>query len=251
MSRRDTVIIAVLINAGLLLILFATSMPISEEDLKPSASIHLTVADEPPLRKEGIPTIPGDEVDEVLSQWSARTAQNTGMTTASSTYPVTLSYSPEHSVGYSADEPMLESISSGAPQALLAKTGAQDYAEVVIKKGDALDRIAKNYGTTVQEIMHLNQLSSSQLKIGQVLKVPKSTPKATLAEGSSKPATAEKSVNAKSASGQAQYYVVKSGDNPWLIAKKNKLELSELLQLNQLDEEKARRLKPGDTIRIR
>lgn len=53
-----------------------------------------------------------------------------------------------------------------------------------------------------------------------------------------------------SKSQEAKYYTVKSGDNPWSIAVKNKIKLDQLLKLNDLNEEKARRLKPGDKLRI-
>ncbi|HSX13751.1 MAG TPA: LysM domain-containing protein [Chlamydiales bacterium] len=48
-----------------------------------------------------------------------------------------------------------------------------------------------------------------------------------------------------------EYYIVKVGDNPWGIAMKHHMKLEELLKLNQLNEEKARKLKPGDRLRTR
>ena len=47
------------------------------------------------------------------------------------------------------------------------------------------------------------------------------------------------------------FYVVKAGDNPWKIAKKFHLSFEKLLQLNHLDEAKARNLKIGQKLRIR
>lgn len=49
----------------------------------------------------------------------------------------------------------------------------------------------------------------------------------------------------------AEYYVIKSGDNPWKIARRFNMDFEELLALNSLDEEKARNLKIGQKIRIR
>ncbi len=49
----------------------------------------------------------------------------------------------------------------------------------------------------------------------------------------------------------AKYYIVKHGDNPWTIAVKNKIKVEELLRLNNLDESKAKKLKPGDQLRIK
>lgn len=47
-----------------------------------------------------------------------------------------------------------------------------------------------------------------------------------------------------------KYYTVKNGDNPWTIAVKNHMKVDELLKLNHLDADKAKRLKPGDQLRI-
>ncbi len=47
------------------------------------------------------------------------------------------------------------------------------------------------------------------------------------------------------------FYIVKPGDNPWKIAKKFHLSFEKLLQLNHLDEAKARNLKVGSRLRIR
>ena len=47
------------------------------------------------------------------------------------------------------------------------------------------------------------------------------------------------------------FYVVKEGDSPWAIALSNGIRLDELLKLNGLDEQKARKLRPGDRLRIR
>jgi len=108
------------------------------------------------------------------------------------------------------------------------------YAEVAIKKGDMLEKIARQYHTTVNEIMRLNGLQTSHLRIGQVLKIPSTN-------------------NALNPSPvlEIAYYIVKEGDNPSTIAKKNHIKLENLLKLNEMSEEKARKLQPGDKLRIR
>lgn len=45
----------------------------------------------------------------------------------------------------------------------------------VVKKGDNLYNIAKTYNTSVNDIINTNNLSNSNLSIGQVLKIPKPT----------------------------------------------------------------------------
>jgi peptidoglycan DL-endopeptidase LytF len=112
--------------------------------------------------------------------------------------------------------------------------------EVRVKKGDALEKIARAHHTTVVDIMKLNQLSSTRLSIGQVLKIQ---PGQSKVENPTAPASNPNEATSK-------YYTVRSGDNPWTIAVKNHMKLDDLLKLNGLNEEKARRLKPGDQIRI-
>ena len=47
------------------------------------------------------------------------------------------------------------------------------------------------------------------------------------------------------------FYTIKPGDNPWKIAKKFHLSFGKLLQLNHLDEAKARNLKVGQQLKIK
>ena len=75
-----------------------------------------------------------------------------------------------------------------------------------VKAGDSLWNIANKYGITVNELKSLNNLTSDNLSIGQVLKVP--------------------------ASGNT--YIVKSGDSLWSIANRYGTTVSELKTLNNL-----------------
>ena len=47
-----------------------------------------------------------------------------------------------------------------------------DYINYTVKKGDNLYNIAKTYNTSVSTIMSINNLNSSNLSIGQVLRIP-------------------------------------------------------------------------------
>lgn len=49
-----------------------------------------------------------------------------------------------------------------------------DYDEYIVKSGDTLYKIALSYNITVANLVEINNLSTSTLSIGQVLKVPKS-----------------------------------------------------------------------------
>jgi LysM repeat protein len=119
--------------------------------------------------------------------------------------------------------------------------------EIIVKQGDTLDKIAKSARVTVSEIMKLNRLTDTRLHIGQILFVPKGD---EFAPDRSQSAVSETFSSTNSNKTEGKYYIVKHGDNPWTIAIKNGIKVEELLRLNNLDESKAKKLKPGDKLRI-
>jgi LysM repeat protein len=123
-----------------------------------------------------------------------------------------------------------------------------DVVEISVKSGDFLEKLAKANGTTVEAIKELNQLKSERLKIGQILKVPVGT---VHYKAEAPKQLASTPALPSSHDADAVYYTIKSGDNPWKIAKQFRVKTEDLLRLNQLNEEKARNLKAGDRIRIK
>jgi len=119
--------------------------------------------------------------------------------------------------------------------------------EIIVKQGDTLDKIAKSARVTVSEIMKLNRLTDTRLHIGQILFVPKGD---EFAPDRSQSAVSETFSSTNSNKTEGKYYIVKQKDNPWTIAIKNGIKVEELLRLNNLDESKAKKLKPGDKLRI-
>lgn len=211
MSRRDTLIIAVLVNAGLLMVLFATAVKSDrkKEEIAVTAPPKTEVAAIEPLEQMTLTptlTLPVEEKVE----------------------PVKVAATPEP---IALPKPVVEAVKK--PETAVVK--------VTVKKGDFLEKIAKAHSTTISAIMKENNLSSTQLRIGQVLNVP--TKESSLAKAP--PSTPQAPPSA------TDYYVVKDGDNPWLIASKNHVRLEELLRINGLNEQSARRLRPGDRIKIR
>ena len=79
-----------------------------------------------------------------------------------------------------------------------------------VKKGDSLYSIASKYNTSVSTIQNLNNLTSTNLSIGQILKVP---------TGNSSTQTT---------------YTVKSGDSLWSIAKKYNTSVDSIKKKNNL-----------------
>ena len=85
-----------------------------------------------------------------------------------------------------------------------------------VKSGDSLWSIARKHNTTVSEIQKLNQLSSTLLQVGQVLKLPGST------------SSSESGVTSNT-------YTVKSGDSLWSIANRFGVTVKELMDYNNLN----------------
>lgn len=130
----------------------------------------------------------------------------------------------------------------------------------VVKKGDSLWLIAKNYNTSVDEIKRLNNLSSNTLSIGQRLKIPNAITSNeityTVKKGDSLWLIANRydtTVNAiKDKNGLTSNnlsigqilkipsttnyitYTVKKGDSLWLIAKKYNTSVNDIKKLNSL-----------------
>ena len=86
----------------------------------------------------------------------------------------------------------------------------------IVRKGDSLYIIAKQYGTTTKKIQDLNNLKTTTLHIGQVLNI---------FPGKSQPPPP--------VDGLATYEV-RTGDSPFVIAKRHNMPLDRLLYLNQL-----------------
>lgn len=82
-----------------------------------------------------------------------------------------------------------------------------------VKSGDNLYAIARKYNTTVDEIKKLNNLASNTLSIGQVLKIPITTPSQEL---------------------PSETYVVQRGDSLYSIARKLGTTVDKLKNFNNL-----------------
>lgn len=90
-----------------------------------------------------------------------------------------------------------------------APSPSTDITTYTVKKGDSLYQIAKQYNTTISNLMTINNLKSSNLSIGQKLKVPVSNTSQNI-------------------------YTVKSGDTLYSIAHANNTTVSDLIAKNNL-----------------
>jgi LysM repeat protein len=257
MSRRDTIIVAVLVNAGLLIVLFASALK-SNAPGEEFAAAPTPVVQEAALafKKETSP-MGGDEVDHALLQSrqntvAAHLSANQGQEgVLPEPAPVAPGFADDLKAIAAAEAPTAPQAQNPSVQTLMvpvpppART-APEFVEVKVKKGDVLEKIARHHHSSVAEIMKANKLTSTNLRIGQVLKVPvKSLRKAETATVSWSASTQD-----LQSEGGAKFYTVVKGDSPWTIAVKNHLKVEDLLKLNNMNEDQARRLKPGDKIRI-
>ncbi len=86
----------------------------------------------------------------------------------------------------------------------------------IVRKGDSLYIIAKQYGTTTKKIQELNNLRTTTLYKGQVLTI-------FAGRHQTPPAVDDLAT-----------YEVRAGDSPFVIAKRHNMLLDRLLYLNQL-----------------
>lgn len=112
-----------------------------------------------------------------------------------------------------------------------SKTTSSSVTTYTVKKGDTLSHIAKRFGTTVNELVRLNNIKNPNLIYpGQKLKIK---------------GTASSKNNSK-----AQYYTVKKGDTLSHIAVRYKTSVSNLIKLNP-SIKNPNLIYPGQKIRVK
>lgn len=85
----------------------------------------------------------------------------------------------------------------------------ESFVSYTVQSGDSLYSIAKKFGVTVDEIKSLNNMGSNLLSIGQILRIPTSTPNQIT-------------------------YIVQSGDSLYSIAKKFNVSVDDIKRANNL-----------------
>jgi len=219
MSRKNTLIVAILVNACLLTLLFVTAATQEVPDSKTSFPIVRMTPDKVKLI---------EEEKDVRTPIVVQKKEETSLPEVVHRLPP-ISKIPE------------EKEVKASKQSILPQEIRKSFV-IKVKPGDSLEKIAKTYHCSVHDILRANNLPSTFLKVGQSLTIPQNEKKVALKV---EPKEEEPS------SEEAAYYTVKSGDNPWTIAMKHHIKVEELLRLNKLNEKKAKRLRPGDKLRIR
>jgi LysM repeat protein len=257
MSRKKTIIISVLVNAALLAILFITALTSKNKHKNDQKIQNTALLEETTIDAKELFSPSSDAKDNLtISDLAANgmPAQNNNVANVATNEQNPQSVSQEYrsildekNSNISQNEtityklPEIESKQDVNPISELPLSVST--IEVKVKKGDTLEKIARRNKVKVSEIIKMNNLSNSFLKIGQTLQLPAKNKDVTSKIASNSSTETKSSL--------AEYYTIKIGDNPYTIAIKHNLKPNQLLKLNNLDEKKARKLKPGDKLRIR
>lgn len=216
MNRKEIIVFSVFVNTGLLIALFIFALRPTLKGEMNLDSHEVVMVNE--SKKVEVPKSSDlDQVDQILKEYIAKA---------------------EHPAKPTPEIIPLEEKSFEEP----APTDDSHTIEVIVRGGDVLEKIAKRHHTTVEEIMFLNKMKSTKLRIGQTLFVKENTRKKL---------QVAKAISTPMKEIEQKYYTVKTGDSPWTIAIKNHIKVSELLELNDLNEARAKKIKPGDRLRIR
>lgn len=143
------------------------------------------------------------------------------------------------------------SLTASPPPDTSVKTSRESFSSPedlpvyhTVKSGENLGKISQKYGCTVNDLMKWNNLKSSNILIGQKLKVSGSTAPAASASSNSR------TTNTKTATSQKYtWYTIQPGDNLWDIAEKfDGATVAQIKSINNI--KNANRLKPGQKIKI-
>lgn len=145
-------------------------------------------------------------------------------------------------------------IIEGTP-AQVNRTSGKTYT---VESGDSLYAIAQRLGTTVEELMAVNDLTSTDLAVGQVLKIPGTDSGSSASPTPEKRATLtpapEKATDTPAPAGTPREgqteYTVRSGDNANDIALRFGITVEELAAANHTTIDNLRSLQVGDVLII-
>ncbi len=116
---------------------------------------------------------------------------------------------------------------------------AQEKGTYVVKSGDTLYNISKRLDVTIAELQKWNNLSGNEIELGQELVYY--LPDEDLTQAEDLPAEPSDPLISRSSTIQNTYYIVKSGDTLYEIARLHNMTVEQLRALNNIS---------GSTLRI-
>lgn len=137
----------------------------------------------------------------------------------------------------------IDGINSEEPSVI--KTGLEDEIEKIqnaqktiyhkVKRGETLSHISAKYGVSVKHLMRINGFRSTNLKLGQTIKVKTTTNSSYIARSNRRNLV------------KTKYHKVRSGESLWSISKKYKVNIADIKKWNRL---KSNNLKLGQKLKL-
>ncbi len=109
-----------------------------------------------------------------------------------------------------------------------AASEADDWRSYTFSRGDSFHKVAKRYGSSVDELLAINRRQSAVARPGQEILVPAGR------------------VEEAIASGNARTHEVRPGESLWAISRKHGVKIAELRRMNAFGENPT--LRPGDEV---
>lgn len=148
---------------------------------------------------------------------------------------------------------------SGTPDSSVIATTAPsedlrpaDSGLYIVQKGDSLSKIAIKHHTSVSQLMTLNSMNNTNIRVGQKLKVPGASSIPTTAPTTathSAPSMAPSAVGESHANAGSVTHKVASGETLGGIAKKYGVTVASIMEANGIKD--ARKLKIGQILTIK
>lgn len=130
-----------------------------------------------------------------------------------------------------------------APVATIEKGGA-----IEVKPGDTLYGLAKHHRASISDLMQVNGLTSTALKPGQTLYLPKTVRKPISRTETAAVAPAPPVASPDVAARYTGTYTVQRGDSMYALALRLKVPMVELQQVNGIPD--VRKVKPGMVLKV-
>ncbi len=111
-----------------------------------------------------------------------------------------------------------------------AARDAEDWQRYTFAEGDSFHRVAKRYGSSVDELLAINRRQSAVARPGQEILVPAGR------------------VDQAIASGDARTHTVEPGESLWAISRRHGIKVAELRRMNAYGDNPV--LRPGDEVII-
>ncbi len=137
---------------------------------------------------------------------------------------------------------------SGGATNTYANARLEKGRPITVQRGDTLYGLSRRHGVSVAELMSVNGLSDSMLRVGQRLYVPTTGSSSQGVRSASRPAPRQAVARVDTPSTWNGSYRVQSGDSLYKIARQYGVRSSELQRYNAITD--PRRVMPGTVLKV-